>query len=438
MCGIIISKDNKKIDLISHRGIQQNQIFYEGMWYGHVRLPIQTLASDEPQPHYLGEDNFFMFNGEIFNYDKSSYVSDTEYLRDFLRTYDTFTKLTSKEALDEMNKWDGFWSIVMVNKDCIIAFTDPLGKKQLYRNTEGEICSEITPLAGKILDYKFMSTVSKFGYNMDSSTPYVNVKRLLPNIIFEFKDSSIRVMENYFDINTPPATNDLYDLLNTAVQNRLVSREYEIGLFLSGGLDSTIITGLLERSGTPVKYYSIENGEKEYVDLVQDYYGIDVEYLKYDELDNKEIYLKNETPIDLGSVIPQFNLFQNAKERIIISGDGADELFGGYRRITEYDSQKSDIFDELSFYHLPRLDRASMTYTIELRTPFLSHDIVRYALNLGYSKRINKSILKDTFGDIIPKEVRDRVKVPLKTDAIKNDKIQARLDLVNNFIQWKS
>jgi len=152
-----------------------------------------------------------------------------------------------------------------------------------------------------------------------------------------------------------------------------------------------------------------------------------------------EIYCYwNETPIDLGSVIPQYHLFEAvAKEglRIVLSGDGADELFGGYRRINEYDSQGSDVFHELTYYHLPRLDKMSMAYTTELRSPFLGHDVVDFALTLPFEERKNKKILKEAFSDIVPIEIIERTKVPLKNERIKTDPLIYRKYVIDLFIK---
>jgi len=157
---------------------------------------------------------------------------------------------------------------------------------------------------------------------------------------------------------------------------------------------------------------------------------------------NKIIYKYwNETPIDLGSVIPQYHLFKaikdNSDHRIVISGDGADELFGGYRRIHEYDSQASDIFEELTYYHLPRLDKMSMAHTLELRSPFLNLEIVRFALNIPLEWRKDKKILKDTFGPLLPEEIVNRDKAPLKNPGIKEDKIAYRYKAINLFLEGK-
>jgi asparagine synthase (glutamine-hydrolysing) len=154
---------------------------------------------------------------------------------------------------------------------------------------------------------------------------------------------------------------------------------------------------------------------------------------------NALIYAQwNESPIDLGSVIPQYHLFESIRKntdyRIVISGDGSDELFGGYSRIHEYDSQKSDIFQELSFYHLPRLDKMSMAHTLELRSPFLNNDIVRFAMHLPLEWRTDKKILKDTFGPMLPDSVVNRRKEALKNPEIKEDKLAYRQKAVDLFL----
>jgi asparagine synthase (glutamine-hydrolysing) len=241
----------------------------------------------------------------------------------------------------------------------------------------------------------------------------------------------------------------LWEKLESSVANRLLSKNYPTSLLLSGGLDSAIIAGLLLKLGADVDFYSISNGEDEqYVKDCENYWEVSSTRLDYkvdlesEEAKNEllEIYSQwNESPVDLGSVVPQYHLFdaikKGSKTRIVISGDGADELFGGYRRINEYDSQKSDVFHELTSYHLPRLDKLSMAHTLELRSPFLNHDIIRFALSLPFEERKNKKILKDTFKGLIPDSVIERKKLALKNNMIVEDQIAYRKKIVELFIK---
>lgn len=455
MCGILLSKKEntnlERLNSISHRGIE-SKVIEDREWYlCHHRLPIQTLDGDEwSQPISIGYDKYLLFNGEIFNYPEG-YSSDIEYLKDIFKDVDIersswFSSLYSSR----MNLWDGFWAIVIYDSSSerVLCFTDPLGKKQLYYNEEGEICSEIKGLINKDtgINYEFISAVKKFGYNHNNQTAYNGTYRILPNNIYSwdlryphFQD----VVNDYNpDIKKKMLIPDTYEKrmewireeLFESTRRRLLSKNYPISVLLSGGLDSTIITSILHHMGAKVNYFTIENGEDDfYVRECENYFGINVRRLKYslnleDPLNSeimKEIYRKwNESPIDLGSVVPQYWLFDAVKKqtgfRIVISGDGADELFGGYKRINQYDSQMSDIFTELTYYHLPRLDKMSMAHTLELRNPFLSLDILRFAISLPIEERTNKKILKDAFSGMIPQSVIERSKFALKNDQIRN------------------
>jgi asparagine synthetase B (glutamine-hydrolysing) len=376
------------------------------------------------------------------------FESDTEYLTSFISCYPTFKSITSQKALDEINSWDGFWSMLIINlqtKEAIV-FTDPLGKKQMYYNSSGEFCSEIFPLRNNSgFDPIYFSQVSKWGYNCNERTPFAEVKRILPNCIYGFKINPDKIAvqsfvcySQYYNWNGDARAFSVKEMLATSVSNRLISKTYKVSCLISGGLDSTIIAHHLLESSVDVKFFSVDNqDDTEYVHLLEREWGIDVQFLYID--DNtvmSKILRANETPIDLGSVIPQYKLFSiiaNQDFHLCLSGDGADELFGGYNRINEYDSQGSDIFDELSYYHLPRLDRLSSRFTIELRCPYLSHNLIRYALQLPFDLRQGKKILKYSYANEIPTEIINRKKTALKSKQVLNDKIAWRYQLIEMF-----
>lgn len=465
MCGILITKDGSEsiLNSISHRGIEKKVIEKNGVFLCHHRLPIQTLVGDTwSQPIEVSEGVFLLFNGEIFNYDKERYSSDVDYLCNLFGRYKGGSfQMFCALFIPTIQTWDGFWAITIYDSKTseVIVFTDPLGKKSLYYNESGEISSEIKSLiySNSNIDQIFISEVKKWGYNKNERTAFNDVKRFLPNCIYfyslegpEFKS----IFSNYYRVLESPITcligksysehiDWLWDKMFESVNNRLVTKNYPISLLISGGLDSSIIGGILEELKADVRWFSIENGEKKFVDLVANHFSKNITFLEYsmDEHKVKEIYQKwNESPIDLGSVIPQYYLFDAVKKagdyRIVLSGDGADELFGGYKRIHEYDSQKSDVFQELTYYHLPRLDKLSMAHTLELRNPFLHLDVVRFALNLPVEWRKDKKILKDTFGPILPEEIITRKKEALKNDLIKEDKISYRYKAVDLFLDF--
>ena len=457
MCGILLTLDGSEasLDVIKHRGIEKTVVEKNGVFLCHHRLPIQTADGDDwNQPKEIAPGIFLMFNGEIFNYDRSFYSSDTDYLCNLFSVYRGGSfEMFCAMFVPHVQTWDGFWAITLydANTQDVIAFTDPLGKKPLYYSEKGEICSEIKGLAynQSPIDHTFISEVKKWGYNVNNRTPYTDVKRFLPNTIYYYNLNSPEFKTTYpeyykiWNHPIPQLIGKSYEdhmewlwaKMFESVRNRLISKNYPISLLISGGLDSSIIAAILEGTGSDVTWYSIENGESEFVNILSKKFNKKVNFLQYnmDESLNQEIYqIWNETPIDLGSVIPQYHLFKSIKEnsdhRIVLSGDGA------YKRIHEYDSQGSDIFDELSFYHLPRLDKMSMAHTLELRNPFLNLEIVNFALHLPLEWRKDKKILKDTFGPLLPVEIVNRKKEALKNPGIKEDKLAYRYKAIDLFL----
>lgn len=443
MCGIIKTLDFRRGGFIRHRGTEFKELCYGQYSLIHHRLPIQTESGDEwSQPMLLKNGLIIMFVGEIFGLPEE-YSSDVEYIATI------FSSIRSeKELIDiifnvELNTWDGFWAILIedTNTGRSYAFTDPLGKKQLYYNDKGEICSEITPLITNPHEFDpyYRAHVEKFGYCFTGNTPWASVTQVQPGMIYQFTGKYLTAKFPYVFNWSRRSDLPLSELLRRSVKERiLATKSNPVAMLVSGGLDSSIIAHLALDAGKDVKFYSIENDESRYVELLESHLGIKVEYITMDEYsDLDQTLLFNEQPVDLGSLLPQHNIMGkiDRKYKVVLTGDGADELFGGYRRYQTYDAQVSDIVDELTYYHLPRLDRASMRRTIELRTPFLDHDVVRYAISLPTAQRKEKLALKEAFSKVLPQEIVWRVKHPLKTKSLLEDKEKHKRKVIDRFYE---
>lgn len=426
MAGIIITREPSRIPSLRHRS---------GAWvseYKHGFHITQYLDPGEQceNPMNLKSGGLLLFDGQIYNHPEE-YKTSREYLLALFDASDTFEDVEA-----EANSWDGSWSIVYItNNGFMHCLTDPLGKKQLYYNDRGEICSEIRPLmSGQEFDPFFKSSVFKWGYNTTGHTPWEHTKRMFPNMRYVFVSGSILIIHHrpYYKWGENLPKDSLRNLLIDAT--RIRSREDNMAILVSGGLDSAIIARILVDQKKDVKFYTVENNETVYAKILANDLGVDLNYLSFDTLDDvEEVFRFNETPIDLGSVLPQHRLMSSVPEHFILGGDGADELFGGYKRSAIYDSQRSDIFEELTYYHLPRLDRAAGRFQKDLRSPFLAHPVIKFALSVPYENRIGKKVLKDAFRGYVPDEILDREKIPLKNDLIRSNKEQYKNQIFNLF-----
>jgi len=430
MCGLILARDyadfeiQAALDKMSYRGKDKKSgITERGSWIlGHVRLAIQDLSEASAQP--VDREHFSLaYVGELFGL-----PAEANELQTVVDTY-------QKEGPWGFQKFDGFWAIAAIWEDKAQVFVDYLSQKPLYYWERFHIvCSELDPMfeleEKPEFDHIYLANVIKFGYDCTGRTPYQGIRQIPSGTMLELSgNASPAISLPYWNWNKVKIESyDLKELVTTATLNRLVG-DREVGLLLSGGLDSSIIYSILKEADVRLRCFSIENGESEFLP-----YGVEAMPKGHTEIE--EALKAMQCPVDLGSMVPQYELGQALKDRglnVCLSGDGADELFGGYRRAMEYDSQASDIFMELPYYHLPRLDRLMMRHTVELRTPFLAPQVVAYALLVQYESRTQKQLLKWAFKDSVPKRILNRVKHPLKSEAVIQGGIQYRKHLVGLF-----
>lgn len=408
-------------EAIAHRGTRSVVFQRNGFTVGRVRLPIQGL--DERYDH-------LPFVGEVVNY--------KEIDPDARNDAEVFYKGVRDHGVQSIAAFDGFWSAAVFSNDAMGIITDPLGRKPLYVHKTGFISSEVKGLAAAVEgglkpNNRHLANVAKFGYVLDDTTPFEDVFVLTPGRFMAIEEDgrTIREVANLSGLlfDRKP-TMSVRDAVVSAVRTWSTS-DVPIGVLLSGGLDSTILFELLKRQKRRFVAFHVNNDEAEFLQYLDFPSNVQLVQVDLADVTNEEAIYWHETPVDLGSVKPQLALAKAIKAAgisVVLSGDGADELFGGYSRAQMYDSQESDLKDEIVRYHSPRLDRMMMAGTIELRAPYLGRDVVAAALALPWTQRQGKMALRDAFADVVPAEILNRAKKPLRVD-------EGTLSKTNRFIR---
>ena len=429
MCGFLIYQTEKKLKKskineigksLAHRGLGSFIHNEDGVFAIHNMLPMTSLvesAYQQPLINYRWPGLVGVFTGEIFNWKKIREKYHLESENDSRLFCDILVGPKSKERIHEM---DGFWNFAAVYDEKLIGVVDYLSQKPLYYRTDiSALCSEPYPLTllGPVTkDKVFFSSIPKFGYDTEGNTPWKEIKQI--PIGSYYVNGKIH---EYWDWNLVEDV-PLQAGIARSVKARM-GGERKPAILLSGGLDSSIIYHIAKKINPQIKAFHVENGEEEFIKAIAgNYEKID---LKDYSISPEEAIRRNQTPVDLGSVIPQAQLAEALKNKgihVVLSGDGADELFSGYDRNIHYDSQYSDIFQELPYYHNPRLDRIMMGSIVELRAPFMASYIVKYALSLDFESRRYKKVLKYLFRKSLPSSIILRDKLALKSEKIKKSK----------------
>ena len=335
---------------------------------GHRRLSIIDTSADGHQPMRDPSGRYtIVFNGEIYNYPA---------LRQRLQQRGvTFQSATDTEVLLQLymhegraclNQLNGFFAFAIYDQqeDVLFAARDRLGiKPLLYYQDEDKVifASEMKSLLAygieKHLDYTSLQHYLRFNYVPAPHTMLRNVRKLMPGQYLEVsKPRAERVQfGTYYQIPFNEARlnpdnltyaqqqQKLAALLEDSVQQRLVA-DVPLGTFLSGGIDSSVITTLASRHVDRLKTFSVGYRDEPFFDETR-YAQLVAKRLKTDHtvfsLTNRDLYehlhqlLDHlDEPFADSSAIPVYILSKETRQRITValSGDGADELFSGYNK----------------------------------------------------------------------------------------------------------
>jgi len=343
------------------RGPDQNDIFTDEYSYlVHARLSIIDTTDSGMQPMHK-YNKTLVYNGEIYNYEQIkiklkndgytfSSNSDTEVL---LAAWDKW----GEGALKHINGMFAFAMWDKLNKKLTLV-RDPYGKKPLlYSINNKKItfasdlkslekiidCNEINPLA--------VESLFKLRFIYDPLTIYKNVHKLKSGHILNFTNEKVRLTKWYNLTNASESAVDkntisknIRNYFDEAVKRRLVS-DVNLGVFLSGGLDSSLIVSSLAEQGYSLPCFTMGfKGASNYYEerpqakRLAKYYGMKHHAFEISENDVfkkiPEIFNASDEPFADTSALPFYMLSNevSSKVKVVLTGDGGDEVFGGYRK----------------------------------------------------------------------------------------------------------
>jgi len=370
MCGIcgFISKREISVEKLVemnntmyHRGpndsgeiIMQREGYSVGL--AHRRLSILDLSVAGHQPMNSKDDMVtIVFNGEIYNFNELK-KEITDY--HFVSTCDTEVIIAAylKWGIKAIEKFNGMFAIGIYDKrvDKLFLCRDRIGKKPLYYWCDGDnivFASELKPIMKSpgfipVLNKKVIGKFIFHQYILAPQTIFENVYKVCPGEIVSFSKGSI-VKTKYWgvkgttcSISYPDAKLELKEMLVESCRKRMIS-DVPIGVFLSGGIDSSLIAAIARSLDGNIKTFSIgfndeKYNEAQYAKEISKHLGTVHKELYLDESSLfdflKDLSYYYDEPLADNSQISTMAVSKLAKEdvTVVLSGDGGDELFCGY------------------------------------------------------------------------------------------------------------
>ena len=436
---------------------QQGEWTDEFSYIIHSRLSILDLSEAGNQP-MTKFGKTIVYNGEIYNF-KEVRVNLLKEGYEFKSNNDCEVLLAAwdKWGKNSLNKIKGMFSFVIwdqKNKK-IFLVRDPFGKKPLVysiKNKTITFASDLKALEKIIntggIDNLAVKSLFKLRFISEPLTIYKNAKKIPSGSILEFDEQSYSV-NKWYNI---PKNDDLYldkkyiyneltTLFDAAVERRLIS-DVPLGLFLSGGLDSSIIVASLAHLNKDIPCFTMGfkdassyYEERPNAKKLANYFGmkhVDFEISKEDVLKNLPLFFEAcDEPFADSSALPFYFLSQKVKQKITvaISGDGGDEVFGGYRK---YSGERWSVLGNLIPQKIRNLVENNLFENKDTSLGEFARQLRRFLLTLSsvpserqalWLEQINEINMQKLFGDS-----------GLKTDGILRNYRMGFNDTINSML----
>ena len=353
----------KMRDILEHRGPDDKGLFIENnVGLGHRRLSIIDVSTAGHQPFFSDNNRYVMvFNGEIYNY-KDFYPELINKGFDIRTSSDSevLIKLFELYGTQMLHRLNGMFAIVIWDKleKKLIVVRDRMGVKPLYYSLYNEtfyFASEQKALFAAGIPLKVSDNgIQEFIFNRfvtGEKTMYENVYKLLPGHFMTIEESGKTTTTKWWDLKTEIQNQEkinnpvewFQDTFDESIKLRMVS-DVPVGVLLSGGLDSSSIAASLKyQKFNNINTFNIGFKEKEHDEsqlaamyskqLVYDFHSIQLD--KKDLFDKllQSTYLLDEPLTHLSEPhILAVSQLAKTKVKVLLSGEGADELMGGYVR----------------------------------------------------------------------------------------------------------
>jgi len=350
----------RSVALLSHRGPDYCGIFEdENIFLAHNRLSIVDLSEKASQP-MVKDEIVLSFNGEIYNFKALKKVLDM----DFETQSDTEVVLRAYQrwGLSFVDRLEGMFAISIYDKGKLYLFRDRLGKKPLYYMKgskalifASEIKAILPFLKNKKLNKDALHAYLSFLAPTPPHTFYRGIEKLESGHFAVYENGKLEV-KPYYDLlptsikihSQEDALVRIKESLEESIQKRLMG-DVEVASLLSGGVDSSLIAAMCSQAGTKLKTFSLgyegyaKYDERKYAKEVASYLdleNIDLELSKKVFFDNLDRVIDAlDEPVNDPAAIALYTLFERVKAediKVVLSGEGADELFLGYKHYFEY------------------------------------------------------------------------------------------------------